>query len=456
MRDMQVSILPTIDAPRQFLSRLEPLVPKGLGTGQLECLTGYLCRLADHHWLTPYALRKYAESYHLGSSSQPLKYYSLRELILNGHGSTTLRLATALNNATGRSDLLNLTFYHWAPALDKVGKGLLHQSLHWCSQCWKEDNDRDGEPYVRLAWMSSAASCCPMHNRLLNHECPHCLTEQRGCPSLPRPWICQQCGYELFKKGVGYAASIKSRPNKKQIWYARSIEKLILRTCVNEEKIQESCTEKIIDELAVRYAFGSSIELGSKLNIKARYLENWRTGKSRPTLLSLADLCYRLDIPLDQLLIDSDILTDPALWRELEFPHFIDFKKLSFDRKSEIKKSLQKIISSPPNIPPSVSEIASTFNISYTTLNSHFAKEYKILKKRALEWRTQRRVNNYEDRLQKLMKGIRELVKTGIYPSERQLRRYGYLTPSDLRRPEILSKLKELQSRHIYLMDDDD
>jgi transcriptional regulator with XRE-family HTH domain len=290
---------------------------------------------------------------------------------------------------------------------------------------------------------------------MLSHECPRCFSEQRAIPQLPVPWLCQHCGYDLYARRLSSTERKRRTPTNRQLWYARSVEKLIERSCANGERIQEGCVSAAIDRLVNQHALSSVSILGEKLNINTRYLKSWHSGISRPTLQSLADLCYRIDVPIDKFLLDSDVLTSPDMWRHLSKPHFIESTRLGDRMRKEIKATLRRFISNPPKVPPSVTDIAAQFDLSHTTLRSHFPEEYEILKKRASLWRQKCSDENQRVRLRNLCIAVKALADAGVYPGERQLRKSELLIASDFRRPDFLLKLRELQHRYRHLYDKD-
>jgi hypothetical protein len=78
-------------------------------------------------------------------------------------------------------------------------------------------------------------------------------------------------------------------------------------------------------------------------------------------------------------------------------------------------------------------------------LKYHFPDEYRIIKNRGEAWREHCRSLEGKRRIEALIAGVDELLSKGIFPGERQLKQLK-VRPSDLRRPEILKLLRELQS----------
>ncbi len=96
-----------------------------------------------------------------------------------------------------------------------------------------------------------------------------------------------------------------------------------------------------------------------------------------------------------------------------------------------------------------VSEISKSLGISFTCLNNNFPEEYALLKKRADEWRNHIRTKEGKQRIEVLTNNITEMTRLGIYPSDRKIRGFGYVRPSDLRNSKFVDVIRKLQAEAI-------
>ena len=138
-------------------SRLYHLAPLGVGTAQVESLTGYIARLAEEHCVPTSVL----VTDHLLPSMRSLRHGTTPAATwlvkhgphFNGTGDTARHAITALADLTGRQDLSFLTLQSWAQVLAPYG--LLRLGRHgraWCSACYAEALALRTPLYEPLLW----------------------------------------------------------------------------------------------------------------------------------------------------------------------------------------------------------------------------------------------------------------------------------------------------------------
>ena len=116
-------------------STLYSLEPVGIGTPDVESLTGYISRLAEAHCVTTLTLAKTVFALARGA---PQKEYTKfvsnhSEPLLNGLTLTTRAMVDALGRLTLRKDLSFLTMLRWSEVLPP--HKLLKQRAAWCPEC---------------------------------------------------------------------------------------------------------------------------------------------------------------------------------------------------------------------------------------------------------------------------------------------------------------------------------
>lgn len=127
-------------------SRLFPLVPVGIGTGQSESLTSYVMRLAEAHCLyvtTLYSLILHpavrAEVENQDSEGSRIALKGAHGITRSGHtwngvSEVASRHVRALERLTCVKDLHLLTWLPWEAALSHQ----LRQRRAWCPACFSQ------------------------------------------------------------------------------------------------------------------------------------------------------------------------------------------------------------------------------------------------------------------------------------------------------------------------------
>jgi len=423
-----------------------PLEPRGVGSGQLECLTGYVMRLADFHSMTTGSFMNQVLKPLMIDSKCPKYNFNSAFRIGNGFGCFAKRLCESVTRATSEVGARFLTFMPWSNIVDRQAHGLLKAHLEWCTTCWQEDAALGESPYIRLTWLVQSVAICPHHHRALHSFCPHCGNHQRIFHGFPRPWICQSCGASLIEARRGQ--HLNKTQGKKDYWVSMAIERLIGRTNGAGLYLPANSLKHALQHLVLTHAQGSFAKLSRYTEIDPIYLKKWSTGQTHPSLTALLDLCYRIDVPPDALLLDGPSLTSPDNWRKTGKPHFVSLVKLNKFQLGTMKATLQQIITKNPDPPPLISDVAESLGITFTVLNYHFPDEYRIIKQRSVAYRQYLRTVEGKIRMEKFVASVEALLDQGIYPSERQLKQLGYVRSGDLRRPELIEKLRELQNKY--------
>jgi len=162
-------------------SHLYSLEPCGIGTPQVESLTGYIARMAEAHCVLTATLIS-QEFASLSKPSQGRSYLhdmSSRTEALNGTGRMAKNLVEMLEGLTLRNDLRFLTLLFWADVLPK--RGLLRRTRAWCPACYHQWRTKGQAVYEPLLWTLQVVAICPDHQQHLVFQCPHC---QRQLPLL--------------------------------------------------------------------------------------------------------------------------------------------------------------------------------------------------------------------------------------------------------------------------------
>lgn len=434
----------------QFLPYFIPLQPAGYRSGDVEAMSSYICRQAEivMEWSHIYGQRL-LDNFVTSQSLPACRKNSAEVLRLcNGIGIISSRYIEALINASNGN--INAQFLTLRPLqflCDAIVRGLQKQHMEWCRECWKQDRELGETPYVRLYWLAECTKICVIHDQRLSKYCPACGELKLQFPKFPRQWICDKCGEDLSKPDEKH---IPENFTAKDAWVSHAIYRLIDRVYSDELVLDQFIVAKAIRRL-IQGSKLSQIEFCHKLNIEPKSIKNMLDPKRRPYFLALLDLCYRLDLPPDQFLLDKDILTSMELWRTLPKPAFISRLNLDHKKKSFIRSELLKLIRDNPKPAIPVTHLAKKYEINPTILQYNFPDQYRELRKRWTQWERDYRRRNQTNRLEHFANAVFSLARHGIYPSERKLRDLELVLPSDLRRTEIKTLLIAFQDVYAHL-----
>jgi TniQ len=198
--DESLSIDLPLIPPRSILYSIPPI---GSGTGNVEGLTSYICRLAEAHCVSPTNLLRYQIEPVAGNGRRSAKSVNLQSHP-SGDNRVAVRYVAALEYLTMQPNLAELTLSSWL--MGKRSSGNILTSLfvdrpismfktcrEWCSECFQERQNSDRDIYEPLLWSLSLVAICPHHNRLLEHVCPGCNQSQPIFAAKTRVGRCSHC-----------------------------------------------------------------------------------------------------------------------------------------------------------------------------------------------------------------------------------------------------------------------
>ena len=182
------------------------VVPRGLGTGQLESFTGYVARISARIAVPTVAFVRRA----LQDSQPAVAVKSISAVNAGARrlnvGDRATEVTAAVERLTGHPHLCRLSFFAFAELFGVGERGLLARRRRWCSQCWRDDGE---EPYERKVWWLGLVDACHVHQCFLESRCHMCGRLQ---PTLPRavrrvaPVIAPKYRSSRFRSGWATAA----------------------------------------------------------------------------------------------------------------------------------------------------------------------------------------------------------------------------------------------------------
>ncbi|WP_197047434.1 TniQ family protein [Planktothrix serta] len=400
--------------PRSSLHHLEPI---GVGTPMVESLTSYMTRLAHSHGVfvstllsrvvNPLLQRTFIKNY----TSRGLEPFFNRSHTLNGYGTIATDFIEVLNQLTLSNNLKFLTLSPFSNIL--VTKGLLRPYKAWCPICYKRWKQNQEVIYEPLLWSLNDVKVCLIHQHPLVQNCPHCHRQLLWLNWKSSLGYCSQCSQWL---GGSSNTSIVTQ----QRWIADTLGELVanadrLSSVLTQERIQQSLTYIVHQVSEDNIAAFAAIH-----KIPKNTFWGWYSGKNRPPLSALTQICYNLKISLFQFLTqDFNLSAIPDRDQKVEMEYCKNTRSsartLDFNH---IENTLSLILSQAGESLPTIAEIAEQLQINRRLLSRHFPDLcHQIVTKRRNYVRMSH-LTAIEHCCQEIKEAIALLHQSGEYPTE--------------------------------------
>ena len=364
-------------------SRLYNLDPVGLGTGFVESLTSYFCRLAEAHSVSAGVLNHRellplkAGHRNMFSCAVTAKTRCFTSTI-NSIGNVAARFAAVVGNLTGRRDLHYLTMLPWKPVLPTQ---LLTRGIAgWCPACLNSWRDAGRAIYMPLLWALEVVKYCPEHCSPLHLVCSFC--------GKPQPLLGQCCP-------IGYCARCKKWLGAKQvrtqnlrysllppespeweIWVAEQVRDLIR----NAFRSHTLLTRQQLSNLLCVITDAEGLSAVSRIvGVSPTSVNEWRSGNTLPMLPVYLRIACTLNVTLGQLLtgrVAADSI-QPLDFSRIPYWRSIRLRKRTdFDAHKAQRLLTEALQESPP---PSMTKFRKRTGFHYATLQKHFPELCKQL-----------------------------------------------------------------------------
>lgn len=383
--DLEIPVI----SPRTVLYNLPPV---GIGTSNVESLTGYISRLAHEHRVSPVILLKNSVS-----DQSELPKSLLQNSIstsfasgLNGIGESTEIVVNILQKATHRTDIIYTSFIPWKYKISNYK--LLKKHSAWCSQCFDEQQ-KDGIVYEKLIWCIYGVNACHIHQLPLVDKCPHCHKKLKILSGKSRPGYCSVCRCWLGSNLIRLSEFRNFRDEiekRNEIWIANKNGEFLSGTPfdfgdTNYENRKESEFAKNLSALIKTHSDGSINEFAHKTGMWHVTIRRLLAGEVLPTL----DIITRISIELN--VIPED------LFKEAYFNNIETVFTASIEQplsKEKMKIYLKTFSDEHP--PPSASEVARRTKWTTMRLQRHFPDEYRQIVNRYTEF-TKKKIPDLPD-----------------------------------------------------------
>lgn len=302
-------LAPRVMPPR---SRLYSLQPMAIGTQHVESLSSYIMRVAEAHTVSVRTLILKEIFPDLPTMPKNTHFSGLHSL--NGMSACFEQWVAILGKLTSRRDLCALTLLPWQRLL--ASDGILRRRRTWCPRCFWEWQ-RSGMPiYECLAWALAPVTVCPVHYVFLEQHCPHCRRPMLVLSAHAHPGFCAHCNGWLGDDSNAPTSPASAQVMEDQLWIANQAgEFLALGNAVGNHDSHCHLLGNL-QRMLVELARGNLQLLGRQTRISSAALNAWLTGKRLPSLALVIRLCQNLRVPINRLVMEEVLRTDPE-WSAL-------------------------------------------------------------------------------------------------------------------------------------------
>ena len=403
--------------PPSLLFRLEPM---GLDSGDPECLTSYLSRLAQAHVLP---LRDIVLDLlvprleNLTIRRSYTRFFQECSRSMNGVGEYAESFSSLLGKLTLRSDLALLTMLPWKGLFDQGGKGLLRPVKVWCHQCFLAQRALGIPPYEPLRWQLSVIESCPTHKTPLTSSCPSCRETQPALGQLSVIGRCVWCGTDLAEKHENILSSTEGDPW--QEWLSENTASLF-REVVLGKRDPSKCkfSAKITQTIEI-HTRGNAEALDRKLEWGTGTLTQWRRGRTRPRFDTFMTFCYRLQIdPVEFLFGNEEAAGSMGAANQCIRTRPVPAKKRSVKQSPETIRKDISILADAHIEGLSLVQVAKRLDVGIGFLRYRFPKESQKISARYKEGVLKQAQKTFDQKAASIGKTVRTIITKGEYPSK--------------------------------------
>lgn len=427
-------------------SRLFHLAPIGVGTPEVESLTGYLKRLADAHCVPVYQLARHEIVPLLPGDWASKGHAQLSTLLgrmartLNGPEAAAGAWVGALERLTLRSDLRPLTLQAWSGLLPK--HGLLRHTLAWCPACYAAWHSLERPVYQPLMWALAVVEGCPRHRRRLRECCPRpdCARPQPLLTSPFPPGYCAHCGGWLGDDaGPEVAATCgtereeagaKTTNDEPETWdegapgwqeWVVSVTGAMLASATRATPARR---EDIIATLVglIEQSRRSYAAIAREAGLNEMTLRAWLTGRYLPSLPRLLCLCRGLGIAPLQVLVAEARLSRVSTPNPPAAPVPARQRQPRRDRGrfdvDAARPHVAAAVRESETPPMSLSSLSRRLGVDSNTLKDHFPAECATIVARYLAEQERKREEDRARVTREVRRAVRAIHRQGQYPSD--------------------------------------
>ena len=346
-------------------SRLYSLEPMGVGTELVESLTGYVARLADAHSVSVGDLvgRVLADLTH---TKDAIITQTAKAVRVGGHGfracnyapngvtETAVKWVHALDAATSRHDLQNLTLL---PLRYMVPGRLFRRRRGWCALCFEQWRSSGQTVYEPLIWSIQAAANCQLHVRPLDRMCSHCARTLSPLGVFSRPGYCERCGGWLgMSDSEGRRLPHAPAEEGHNAWSTMQVGYLLTMIPLIDPIEARAALCRSLAAFLDQLTAGNVVALAEYIHCPPSVLRNWLDGTTVPTLENLLRTCRFLNVPIASLVASSGPSSANVDAAKEAIARAGSRGVSLCQKKSELRQALENALHDP--VPRSLSDVA--------------------------------------------------------------------------------------------------
>jgi transcriptional regulator with XRE-family HTH domain/AraC-like DNA-binding protein len=291
-------------------TRLFSLTPIGVGTPDVESLSGYIARLAQAHVVSVGNLlgrglmgRKHAVANTKSATTVRFGGHGFHALgnAINGFDWRARKWAKEISVATGRSDIEQLTLIPFTKVLS--GMFLFKPHRAWCPVCYEEER-KSGIVYEQLAWAMKLVTVCPRHRTALVDNCRFCNRRQPALAVFSCPGYCSHCGRWLGAEETHSPGDHPNRyaePSQYDLYASIAVGEL-LAVVRSARRLSLARFRNNLRICATRLAEGNPNSLADLTGTSKSAIQSWIATRMRPRLDVLLRISSVIGISIAALL----------------------------------------------------------------------------------------------------------------------------------------------------------
>jgi len=220
--------------------------------------------------------------------------------MVNGAGKSAEDFVQVLQQLTSRTDLDALTLILLRSILPD--RGLLRSRRSWCPACYGIWYETGKTLYDPLIWMLRPVTVCPVHDQILQSKCPRCNRLLMPLDRHYRPGFCSRCGSFLGNSCIETPESLQ-RVTHWDRWVTENVGELIAMLPTLRESPLPPIQRGVRTIVETHYQ-GNIAEFARTIGVSKTTAWGWVSGKNRPPITGLLNICYSVSIRLTDLLVN--------------------------------------------------------------------------------------------------------------------------------------------------------
>jgi TniQ len=279
---------------------LFPLFPIGSGTPLVECISGYISRLAWGHSVLISDFLEVPclvaiETRNVDRRTRRRLFHA-SSFMIDGSPTHTPNWISALQAATG---IMSFRDHTILPYVQLSSSSWLRIWEAWCPQCLKEWRFQEAVVYKPLLWAIKAASVCPIHLCALSEICPACNGRHRPLTNASQVGYCGRCHHWLGSdSSVISIHRVAISSDALAIWSSNQIGKLLAAVPGISRTLSSNEVCRSLRGIIEGNPSKSGDLLSHAMGITRRSLTTWSVGQVLPRLDGLCRISFHLGIPL--------------------------------------------------------------------------------------------------------------------------------------------------------------